>query len=135
MTKTLHSDPWVTLSLDEAAGLVRYQRSEVPYGSLDDLERCHRDLVASARWLPPGLKLLVDVRRAPPRNDEAFETRVNKFLGALLPRFAGMAVLVKTAVGKLQTTRLAAERGGTVESYDDEAAALAHLAVSVGTKA
>lgn len=128
MTKILHTDDWVTLRFDEAAGVVRYERSDRVYGSLEDLERCHQALTESARWVPSGLGLLIDIRRAPPRNDEGFETRVNKYLGGLLPRFSSVAVLAATAVGKLQTTRLAAERGETAHVYDDEAAALAYLA-------
>jgi hypothetical protein len=134
MTKTLHADEWVTLTYDEGAGLVRYERSDRPYGSFADIDGCHEALTASASWLPRGLKLLIDIRRAPPRNDEGFETRVNKYLATLLPRFSGMSVLVKTAVGKLQTARLAAERGETAHVYDDEAQALAHLGMGVPAK-
>ncbi len=134
MTKVLHADEWVTLRFDEAAGLVRYERSDHAYGSIEDLERCHRDILASARWVPSGVTLLIDIRRAPPRNDEAFETRVNKYLGGLLPRFTAVATLVKTAVGKLQTARLASERGGIAHVYDDEAEALAFLAAGARPK-
>jgi hypothetical protein len=53
----------------------------------------------------------MDVREAPPRNDAEFEHEMMQRLEAFLPLFAAHAFIIKSAVGRLQTQRLARERG------------------------
>jgi hypothetical protein len=128
VTKTLHADPYITLTHDEPARLVRYTRSAEPYPSLDTLRDCNAKLRAAFAKLPDGtLSLLVDVRDAPPRNDAAFEAEVLEALRVIAEKFARRASLVRTAVGRLQTQRLAREREDAVQVFTDEAAALAYL--------
>ena len=129
MTMILYQDEWVTLSLDPAIRLVRYTRSDVPYGSLADMDHSHAGIGQALTKIPPGTKLLLDVRLAPPRNDEAFESKTNAVIEAFLRRFDGYATLVRTAVGKLQTARLARERGSEAHAFDDERAALESLGI------
>jgi hypothetical protein len=130
VSRILFADDHVTVAYDEAHGLVRYTRSGKPYASIDEMTASHDKLVAA---LPPffptsGLKLLVDVRPAPPRNDEAFEAQVTRLLVTFIQRFSAHAFLVKSAVGRLQTQRLARDRGETHPAvFDDETAALRHL--------
>ena len=129
MTKVpFYQDEWVTLSFDDVTNVVRYTRSDVPYRDLTDMDRSHAGLAAVAPQLLPGMKLLMDVWLAPPRNDGAFETKTNAALDVFL-LFAKHATLVRTAVGKLQTARLARERGTAAYVFDDEAEALAYLGV------
>jgi hypothetical protein len=79
--------------------------------------------------IPYGIKLLLDLRRAPPRNDDGFESIINGGIGPFVGRFGRHAVLVRTMVGKLQVKRLAVARGHEdANVFDDEAAALAYLA-------
>jgi len=132
MSTVLYQDEWVTMSFDPASGVVRYQRSAVPYGGLADVDRSHGGVREVVQRMAPGMKLLIDVRLAPPRNDAAFEAKTNVAIDAFVARFARHATLVRTAVGKLQTLRLATERGGTAHVFDDEQAALAYLAASDG---
>ena len=61
---------------------------------------------------PARLRLLVDVRDGPARNDPAFEAKMNVHMQALVGRFEKCAVLVRSAVGVLQVKRL-------VRPYDD----------------
>jgi hypothetical protein len=129
MRTILYQDDWVTLTFDAAVGLVRYERGEKPYGSLAELDACHAALRTVAIPSGPNLKLLIDVRRAPPRNDDGFETKTNAVLPGFLKRFSKHATLVKTAVGKLQTERLARVRGVAAHSFDDERAALEYLGI------
>lgn len=128
--RVLHEDPWVTITLTPAQGLVRYQRSAVPYPSMADLEGSFAKVREVVERIPPGLRLLIDVRQAPPRNDAAFEAKVNGVLDAFTARFVRHATLVKSAVGKLQTARLAQERGAVPHVFADEAEALAYLGCS-----
>jgi hypothetical protein len=128
MTSILYADEWVTFSVDTKRGLVRYERSEKPYAiEGGDIERSYAGIREAVQGVPPGLKLLIDVRRAPPRNDAAFEAMANGALDELVKRFAKHATLVRTAVGKLQSVRLASERGAQAHVFDQEPAALAYL--------
>jgi hypothetical protein len=124
----LYEDEWVTLSFDTASGVVCYRRSAAPYGTPADIERSYAGVREVAERLAPGLKLLLDIRLAPPRNDAAFEARANGAIDAFVARFVKHATLVRTAVGKLQSVRLAHERGAEPHVFDEEGAALDYLA-------
>jgi hypothetical protein len=127
MSTDLYKDEWVTVSFDPASGVVRYQRTAVPYGGVGDIERSYAAIREVIQLLAPGMKLLIDVRLAPPRNDAAFESKANGAIDAFVAKFVKHATLVRTAVGRLQTVRLAQERGAEPHVFDDEAAALAYL--------
>ena len=131
MTRVLYADAHVTLSVDDAAGLVRYVRSAERFASLEDVRALHQKIADLALSIPRnGLKLLLDVREAPARNDEAFEREITRALQAFTPRFGAHAMLVKSAVGRLQTHRLARERGeGSPPIFGDEVEALQYLGV------
>jgi hypothetical protein len=64
------------------------------------------------------------MRHAPPRNDPAFETAMRGLRDAVEVRFARTAVLLDTAVGLLQVTRLTREDGAGTFATQSEAAAL-----------
>jgi hypothetical protein len=132
LSRVLFSDAHVTLDLDEARKLVRYTRSREPFASVDAMGAVHDKMTAALpAFLPTGLKLLVDVREAPPRNDEAFEAAVTALLATFMKRFSAHAFLVKSAVGRLQTQRLARTRGEAHPLiFDDEKDALRHLGVT-----
>ena len=133
MAKVLYSDPWVTVTLDEARALVRYDRTDVAYPSGADMERSYAAVGRAFNLLPPSSRLLLDMRRAPPRNDDAFEAKARPALEQVLKRFTRNATLVRTAVGKLQSMRIASERGAKPHVFDDEQAALAYLMASTGS--
>ncbi len=128
MTTTLFADAWVTLTLD--GDLVRYTRTALPYATLAELDASFAGVGGCLLQIKPHMKLLLDMRLAPPRNDAAFEKRSLSAVDNFTKRFAKIATLVKTAVGKLQTARLAKERGSLTRAFDDEQAALAYLAAS-----
>jgi hypothetical protein len=125
--RVLFSDAHVTLTLDDHAGLVRYVRSRERFPSMDAIRRVHEQIVSA---IPSGsqqrLKLLVDVRDAPPRNDEAFEAAISQAFADFLPRFAVHAVLIKSAAGRLQVQRL---RGGPTGVFEAETDALRYLGI------
>jgi hypothetical protein len=129
MTRTLHADPYVNVTVDEAARLVRYTRGSEPYPSVATLRASFEKIRAAFATLPNGtLALLIDVRSAPPRNDDAFETEVVQALRVLAGQFPARATLVRTAVGRLQSQRLARTRDDdSVHVFTSEAEALAYL--------
>jgi hypothetical protein len=133
LSRVLFTDAHVTLALDEARGFVRYTRTSEPYASVGDMSASHGKMAgALPPFFPTGLKLLIDVRAAPPRNDEAFESVVTSLLETFVKRFSAHAFMVKSAVGRLQTQRLARSRGDAHPSvFDDEEEALRYLGVSV----
>ena len=74
-----------------------------------------------------GLRLLIDSRDAPLSRDPEAERQT----GALMIHFDKLiyrrAVLVKTAVGRLQATRINRERGTNNLTFDDEVGAIQYL--------
>jgi hypothetical protein len=127
----LYHDPRLTLIHDQANGVVRYIRSREPFGTAEEIRELHQKIVKlMPESVTAGLGLLLDVRDAPPRNDEAFEAAAMQALALVLPRFAAHAALVKSAVGRLQTQRLSRQRGGDTPVFSSEAEALAYLAAA-----
>lgn len=129
--RTLLADPLLTVTVDDARGLVRYRRTREPIASLEEMRALHDRMFDALGNLPlKQFKLLVDVRDAPPRNDPAFEREVTRTLGITMSKFAAHAVLVKSAVGVLQVQRIERERKATGTTvFVNEAEALRHLGV------
>lgn len=129
--RILFESPHVTLSLDEGKGLVRYARTTRPYDTLAELTATHQNVLGAVKGLPQrSLKLLLDSRDAPPRNDPAFEGEVVQAMTTFIRNFAAHAFLVKSAVGVLQTKRLS--RAGGDEAgwvFTTEKDALRHLGI------
>jgi hypothetical protein len=126
VSRALYSDAFVTITLDEPSGLIRYVRSGTGYPSVEDARLIHaRILGALPVGAPSTRKLLVDLRQASSRNDDAFETVMMEIMSTFLPQFGTIAYLVKTAAGRLQMRRLSGARASMV--FDDEREALRHL--------
>jgi len=131
LSRVLFADAHVALVFDDARGLLRYTRSREPFASVGNMRASHEKMAqALPPFFPSGLKLLIDVRDAPPRNDDAFEAAVTGLLEGFIKRFSAHAFVVKSAVGRLQTQRLARTRGDDHPSvFEDEQDALRHLGV------
>lgn len=125
IARTAH---WL-VSLDEARGLVHAKRTPEPYTTIEELDTSMRELATHLQDdAGTRLELLLDLREGPFRNDDAFEHAMHRHRARLLGRFRTIAVLVSTAVGRLQTSRLAREEGRTLPTFMDEGEALAFLA-------
>ncbi|MDI1479865.1 hypothetical protein [Polyangium sp. y55x31] len=78
-----------------------------------------------------GLGVLLDTREAPMMTDDAAMAIVRPLMYEVLAGFPRSAILVKTAVGKLQAMRRTREEAnlgrGQVPVFDDEAVAIAYL--------
>lgn len=130
--RTLYESRHARLEIDDVRGLVRYTRSSVPFESLADVEAMFRELASANTTIDrTHLVLLSDVRAAPGRNDEAFESVVGAVRAQLVERFEKRALLLRTVVGVMQTQRMERTFGGPhIEPFADEAAALAYLGVT-----
>lgn len=78
------------------------------------------------------LKLLIDSRAAPPRNDPEFELEIVRAFAGFSRVFVARAALIKSAAGKLQVRRLSREvwaddTAPVVFTHEDEA--LSYLGV------
>jgi hypothetical protein len=114
--------------MDPGCRLVVAQRTPAPFNDLLEIVACFDNLERMLTPIDRGShKLLVDVRRGPSRNDDAFEMVVAKHRKKLLGGFARNAALAATAAGSLQIQRYAKvdERQVLVTSVPEEA--FAHL--------
>lgn len=136
MIEQLLSTPHANISLDHAKKLVRFTRTALGYRSAPELEA---DCVVNLQLLDSldrkHLTLLIDLREAPPRNDDAFEQTMKDFRRNLCANFVRSAVLVRTAVGKLQVKRLAQHDRVEMLITQEELEALSYLLEEPGLQA
>ena len=127
--RTLLENPYLAITLDEEAGLVRVVRFEAPFATPEEAVRIMEPaLVVAGQVSGSGRRLLFDVRRGPGRNDPEFENALRPLYARHFPGFARMAVLTRTAVGKLQVQRVARGVGGDPSGvFLSEEEALAYL--------
>lgn len=107
--------------------VVRLRRTDVPIteGALQEIEGVFE------RLFPPILRrrfaMLMDSRDAPMSNDPALEARVRDVGLRLFNGFAERAVLVQSAAGKLQVSRMNRTHGGRPPVFYSEADAMEYL--------
>lgn len=100
--RLLHRGEFYVLYLDRDCALLLAQRTPARFERIPDIERCFTDLASRLAHLERArLKLLVDVRKGPSRNDEAFEAANEKHRGKLLFGFERNAALVASLAGRL----------------------------------
>jgi hypothetical protein len=126
MSELFESD-WIRVIADD--GFVRVTRTATPAPPNDEGARLY-DAVTAALGKARARRVLVDLRGSPPgRNDPEFERSTEAFRRSLAA-YERVAILVRTAVGKLQLTRLSRESGRAAPVFLDEAEALAYLRAS-----
>ncbi len=82
----------------------------------DDLSALRSANVEVAGYFEPHHKswgLIVDMRKAAPRNDEAFEDAMRPLRTRVSQHFARVVLLLSSAVGVLQVERLRAHEGNS----------------------
>lgn len=116
---------WFRIEPDPARRLVRIVRTpEVLPQSAGEVRRVFAELTEPLRQFA-AWKALLDLRHGPlGRNDDAFEDAAREAQRSLARGFTRVAVLVRSAVGKLQVRRLS---GGKRDVFQDEAEALRFL--------
>lgn len=132
MTEPLVQNPYWRVYYDPAQRFVRVERTSKPLPeTVEDLDFAEMDRKL-AHVDRSRTALLLDMRAAPLRNDPAFEranAERNRWTMAFVKNFEKKAMLLKSAVGMLQVSRLQRERGNGVPAFLDEAEALAHLGI------
>lgn len=116
-------------------GIIRLRRTTLPMVQV--MNGTDIDALASEFRIKVPLRerknvgVLLDTRDAPMVLDDATMEPIRPLLNEALVGFSRQAILVKTAVGKLQATRRSREeasyRSAMVTVFDDEAAALVFL--------
>jgi hypothetical protein len=72
--------------------------------------------------------LLIDSRQGPlPPDVDTHERMVREHFSALVKGWRGVAILTRTAAGRLQSTRMQRENAMEPHTFDNEAEALAYL--------
>jgi sulfite reductase alpha subunit-like flavoprotein/predicted heme/steroid binding protein len=122
-TKLLASAHWL-MEEDRRNKLVYLLRLAMPFSSVEEITSANQQVVARIRPEHKDWGIVVDMRQAPPRNDPAFEGAMRGLRDAVEVRFARTAVLLESAVGLLQVTRLTREDGAETFATQSEAAAL-----------
>lgn len=108
--------------------LVVVARTPRPFETVDVMERVFSEVNAWLDTLERGsLCLLVDIRRAPGRNDEGFEAAFTPLRTKMESGFLRVAVLVRSAVGNMQVQRHADQDQLQVQVFMDEGKALRWL--------
>jgi hypothetical protein len=126
--ETLLDLPELRITVDRARGLVRVDRSPLPFESTAaydaSVEHMTRALAPLDR---KRYVVLIDIRQGPLRSGPEFEQSALRFRHASTHDFARAAVLVQTQIGKLQLARHAKEQAGGPVIFTDEAEALRYL--------
>ena len=125
----LLASPWFAV-LERPRGSVQVTRTDRGFASAEEIERAHTEMEAVLDALERERRsILVDLRRAPSRNDPEFEQAMVAHRQRMFARFRRRAVLVRSAVGGLQVRRHARQDGhGDLEVFTDLEAALTALA-------
>jgi hypothetical protein len=108
--RELVSNDYCALSMDDLRGIVRFVRTSVPVRSIVEADRYFGEV--NARLDSMGrthMKLILDFRDAPMRNDPAFEASMAEHRKRLVRNVLRVAIIVKTAVGRLHVQRLGKE--------------------------
>lgn len=91
---------------DAIARVVTRARTAERFSSAAEVTSEYDGLVRALDAVDRGAYgVLVDLRLAPPRNDEAFEEIVSRYHAPLYDGFRRVAVVVHTAAGRLQLRR------------------------------
>jgi len=123
----LHTAHFI-LSADETALIVTRTRTAQRFASLEELAAEYDGVVQALDRVDRAVyALLIDLRLAPPRNDEAFEAAVTRYQAPLYDRFRRVAVVVATAAGRLQLRRFLADSRPDAGLFTDMDEATAFL--------
>jgi hypothetical protein len=134
-TTRMHNE-WFTLSVDESERILRLRRSAKKVQAIEDLKMGMERLIEAIDHVVPTSErarwaLLQDMRAAPLLDNPDWEAEQLRYAGQFRSGWRRSALLVQTAIGKLQAKRLAHSPVpvpvAEVMVFDDEIAALNSL--------
>jgi len=119
---------YIVLRHDTNRKLVIVTRTSEPYAGTEALADTFVQMDQSIAYLSrPRTMLLIDSRRAPPRNDPAFEVEFARLRKHFLRDFQKIATIVQTAVGILQVSRQGRVDDTAIGVFTDPSEALSYL--------
>ena len=108
--------------------LLRLSRTVEPFLRVDDVSASFGEVeYALGAYNRRHFCLLVDMRAAPQRNDPEFEQAASRQPAALSVGFVRVAVLVRTASGRLQVGRHIRTQSISMNMFNDENEAMSFL--------
>lgn len=119
---------YFTVSVSGTDKLARIERSDTPFDSVEEVRRAWREVDAALqKTVRRGRSLLIDLRQAPARNDPEFETAVRSILPDIRKGYRRIGVMVRSAAGGLQVSRLARADGAVEFISSNEPELIAYL--------
>jgi hypothetical protein len=128
--RVIHENRYFTCHVGDD-GIVRLRRTPAAFESATEIETTLLAMIQAFAGMH-GLRLLLDLREGPMRNDPVFEAALGRHWPQVMKPFGPVAVLVRSAVGKLQVTRLGRQAGGAPAVFHDEKEALDYLSTASG---
>jgi hypothetical protein len=129
MQRELLNTPHSVIVADDGSLIVQRVRTSARFASLDEVTREYQAIVAALdRVDRPTYAILVDLRDAPPRNDDDYEAIARHHGPGLYADFRKVAVLVHSAAGRLQVRRFLDVSRPDAGVYSEEREARAFLA-------
>jgi sulfite reductase (NADPH) flavoprotein alpha-component len=119
----LHTGTHWTFEEDPTRGLAVLTRTPLALTSLADLSAENDKVLGCLSDAHRGFGLVVDVRRAPLRNDGAFEDAMARLRAGLTRHFRRTAVLLESNTGELQVSRLERDERGHALATRSESSA------------
>lgn len=127
MVEVLHSQYFV-VSISREERLVRVVRSSQPFATIQTVTAAWLEVDAAvARLERKGFSLLVDMRSGPARNDPEFERAIQAIVPQVRLGYQRIGVLVRSAVGRMQVSRVARTYGAVEMVSTNEAEVLEFL--------
>ncbi|AKT37425.1 hypothetical protein [Chondromyces crocatus] len=127
----LERNDYLVVRYAEQHRLMLITRTSRDYDTLDDLRRTFERVLQTLQGIPRGrTSLLIDSRRAPPRNDPEFEVAFAPLRKATMSHFGQNALLMQSAVGVLQVQRHARNDGIVAGAFISAFDALLYLGLN-----
>jgi hypothetical protein len=130
--REIFASPYLVVLVDEERGVLLVRRTKERFSTTENIRQIFSEALDKSQEFAAPRALLMDFRDGPLRNDAAFEAAMlslREKMAAFRARFERHAVLIKTAVGRLQLERIRRERAQNLgEIFDNEAEAFAYLA-------
>jgi hypothetical protein len=128
LTRELVRNPYCVVTYDSTTRIVRFIRSSVPMASLEEAARNFGQAVSVINALGRSrIRLILDLRQAPSKNEPQYEQAMAEHRRQVAKDIQRVAVLVRTAAGRLQVQRLVKSDHIQQLVVSDEAEAIAHL--------
>lgn len=122
LTALLQTTHWL-MEAEPDERVVWLRRSPLAFASVAEVSDANVEVIEQITSEHASFGLVVDMRRAPARNDPEFEQAMRALREAVEARFQRTALLLATQAGVLQVQRLTREDGSSTFATMSESAA------------